>query len=323
MSASPVPHRVVADAPLRGLLFLVGAAASFSVMSTLVKLAGETLPSPMMVLARAVVTAVLSVILIRRAGVSMLGNARGLLLLRSFFGFVGLMSFFYAVTALRLADATVIHYLNPVLTAAAAALVLKERVGLGLLVALVLSVAGVVVVVAPDGLFLHREALPPLGVAAALTGAFASAGAYTTVRKLRETDDPLVIVFYFSIIAVPASLPFVIPVFVMPHGVEWLLLLGIGIATQAGQICMTRGISMVPAGPATAVGYLQVVFAAMWGILIFGEHLTATTAIGAGLIFIGLMINVIASRRQAKRTQSASHGVHPPDQGAPSAGASS
>jgi drug/metabolite transporter (DMT)-like permease len=291
-----------ADAPLRGVLLLIGAAASFSVMSALVKVAGETMPSPMMVLARAVVTAVLSVGLIRHARLSMWGNAKGLLLLRSTFGFIGLMSFFYAVTALRLADATVIHYLNPVLTAAAAAMFLRERISWALIVALILSVAGVVVVVAKDGdfsgVFNSAEALPPLGVAAALTGAFASAGAYTTVRKLRETDDPLVVVFYFSVIAVPATLPFVIPVFVMPRGIEWLLLLAIGVFTQMGQVLMTRGISVVPAGPATAVGYLQVVFAALWGIIVFGEALTPSTVAGASLIFVGLMINVAWTARR-------------------------
>ncbi len=295
------PGHVPADAPLRGALSLIGAAAAFSVMSVLVKIAGETLPSPMMVLARAIITAVLSVVLLRSGGIAMLGNARGLLMLRSAFGFIGLMTFFYAVTVLRLADATVIHYLNPVLTAAAAALVLREKVGLSLVLALLLSAAGVVVVVAPGGLFVagaDGAPLPPLGVAAALVSATASAAAYTTVRKLRETDHPLVIVFYFSIIAVPASIPFVLPVFVMPHGREWLLLLGIGIATQVGQVLMTRGIGLVPAGPATAVGYLQVVFAAGWGILIFGEALTMTTLLGAGLIFVGLMVNVVGHARQ-------------------------
>ncbi len=291
---------MAADAPLRGMLSLIGAAAAFSVMSLLVKIAGETMASPMMVLARAVVTAVLSVVLIRRAGLSMWGNAKGLLLLRSAFGFTGLLSFFYAVTALKLADATVIHYLNPVLTALAAALFLRERVSVALGIALVLSVAGVVVVVSPDGNFLQSADLPPLGVAAALTGAIASAGAYTTVRKLRETDDPLVVVFYFSIIAVPASIPFVIPVFVMPHDVEWLLLLGIGVFTQMGQVLMTRGIALVPAGPATAVGYLQVVFAAFWGLLIFDEALSTTTLIGAALIFVGLMVNVASARKRER-----------------------
>lgn len=293
---------MLADAPLRGVLLLSGAAASFSVMSALVKVAGETMPAPMMVLARAIVTAVLSVVLIRHSRLSMWGNAKGLLLLRSTFGFIALMSFFYAITALRLADATVIQYLNPVLTAAAAAMFLRERISWALVVALVLSAIGVVIAVAKDGAFsgvLHSaEVLPPLGVAAALIGAFASAGAYTTVRKLRETDDPLVVVFYFSVIAVPATIPFVVPVFVMPRGLEWLLLLGIGVFTQMGQVLMTRGISLVPAGPATAVGYLQVVFAALWGIVFFGEALTPSTVAGASLIFVGLVINVASTARR-------------------------
>lgn len=274
----------------RGIVYLLSAALFFSLMSLFVKLAGERLPSPMLVLARAIVTLVLSFALLRRAGIPPLGNHKRLLVLRAAFGFLGLVFFFYALTVLPLAEVTVIHYLNPLFTALLAALVLKERMGPALWVALLVGLAGIVLVARPSFLFGGGSPLPPLGVAAALAGSLAAAAAYTTVRQLRKTDHPLVIVFYFSLIAVPASLPLVIPVFVWPRGVEWLWLLAIGVTTQVAQVHMTRGLSLVPAGPGTAVGYVQIALAATWGALIFGERPGVHTLIGTLLVLSATLL---------------------------------
>src|SRR5690606_16685379 len=218
--------------------------------------------------------------LLRRAKVPPLGHHKPLLLLRGGLGFGGLVCFFYAVTTLPLAEVTVIHYLNPIFTAVLAALLLKERMGPLLVGALLVGLAGVARVARPSFLFGGGSSLPPLGVAAALTGSLVAAGAYTTVRQLRKTDHPLVIVFYFSLVAVPASLPLVIPVFVMPRGIEWLWLLLIGVMTQIAQVHMTRGLALVPAGPGTAVGYVQIAFAASWGALFFAERPGLFTVLG-------------------------------------------
>ncbi len=281
----------------RGIAYLLSAALFFSLMSLFVKLAGERLPSSMMVLARGVVTLVISAALVWRAGLSPLGHNKPLLLLRGLLGFVGLVCFFYAVTTLPLAEVTVIHYLNPLFTGVLAALVLKERMGRLLWLALLVGLCGVVLVARPGFLFGAGAGLPPLGLAAALAGSLAAAGAYTTVRHLRKFDHPLVIVFYFSLVAVPASLPFVLPVFVWPRGLEWLWLLSIGVTTQIAQVHMTRGLALVRAGPGTAVGYVQIAFAATWGALFFGERIALHTILGTLLVLGATLLVAFAAHR--------------------------
>ncbi len=276
----------------RGVWELVAAAALFSVMSLLVKKAGEELPSQMIVMGRAVVTLVMSYAWIRAAGLSARGNAHGWLIVRGVFGFLGLMCFFYAVTHLPLAEATVLHFLNPIFTVIIAAVVLKEGVGAVLLVGLLLGLCGTALVLQPTTTVLDHT-----GVLAALGGAIASAFAYVTVRHLRGTDDPLVVVFWFSIVAVPAAIPFVVPVFEWPTPRGWVLLAAVGVVTQLGQVCITRGLSKVEAGPATTIGYLQIAFAALWGVLVFGEPLAPTTLLGAGLVFAGTAIVALWPRR--------------------------
>lgn len=274
-----------------GVRAMALSALAFSAMTALVKLVGTRLPSQEIVLARALVALALSWALLRRAGVPPLGTRRGLLLLRGVLGFAGLSCVFYAVTRLPLAEATVIQYLHPVFTALLAAVFLRERVGAGLAVAVATSLAGVVLVARPASLFgLDARGFEPLALAAAFGGAFASACAYVVVRRLAREEHPLVIVLYFPLVTVPAALPFVVRDFVLPRGLEWAGLLGVGVLAQVGQVALTRGMQHEPAGRATALSYLQVPFAALFGLLLFGNVPDAPAVLGAALVLLGSLL---------------------------------
>jgi len=261
------------------------AALWFSAMSVLVKLAGAHLPAGELVLARGAVTLVLSVATVARARIPMWGTDRRRLALRGLFGFGGLSCFYVAITRLPLAAATILQNTAPLGTAVGAWLILGERVGRRGAIALGAGFAGVVVVAGPAGL----GALDPLGVGIALFGACCSAGAYVTVRSLAAREDPRVIVLYFPLIALPLSVPWAAAVWVTPHGIEWLYLLGLGVTTQLGQVCLTEGLRRERAGRATAVSYLQLALAVLWGLAFFGEIPAATTILGA-LIIVGAVV---------------------------------
>ncbi|MEM1029442.1 MAG: DMT family transporter [Myxococcota bacterium] len=271
------------DVP-RGAMFLVGAAFFFSLMSVQVKLAGDELPVEMLVLARGIVTLVLSFSILRLRGVSPWGHDRRRLVLRGALGTGGLVCFFTAITLLPLAEVTVIHYLNPVLTALLAARLLGERIPTRLWAAIVVSGAGILLVTRPVGLLTASEPLATWGIVAALGGALFSAGAYTTVRRLRLTDRADVIVFYFPLVAVPALFPFALRAWVWPTTRGWLLMLGIGVVTQIAQVLLTRGLALMPAGRGTAIGYVQIAFASAWGWGLFDEPMAPATILGATLI---------------------------------------
>ncbi len=278
----------------RGVLLLVGSAFGFSLMSVQVKLAGEELPVATLVLARGVVTLVLSLLWLAHRRISPFGNDRKRLLLRAGLGVGGLCCFFYAVTVLPLAEATVIHFLNPLLTAIVAAVWLGEVLDRRLILAILIALAGTVLVTRPEILFGEGRVLPLNGVLAALGGAAFSAFAYTTVRRLRLTDDPHVIVFYFPLVAVPLTLPFAIASWQAPSPRGWLLLLGLGVATQVSQVLLTKGLALVPAGRATTVGYIQILFAGLWGFLVFREALSGWSAAGAAFIIAAVLLLIRA-----------------------------
>lgn len=271
-----------------GLRYMVAAAFFFSVMSLLVKVAGQRLPTQEVVLARSSVGALLSYVALRARGVSPWGNRKGLLLVRALLGYGGLSCFFYALVHLPLADATVIQYTNPVFTALLAAAFIAERIRRRDVALVLVSLAGVVLMTRPGFLFGGlEERLDPVAASIALLGALLSAGAYVTVRRLGATEDPLVIVFYFALLSTLGSTPLTALDPVLPTAWEWLALAGIGVVTQVAQVFMTRGLALEPAGRAMAVGYMQIVFAAVWGMLFFAEFPDAWGLAGALLIVAG------------------------------------
>jgi len=278
---------------------MAGSAFFFSLMSLFVKWAGQTLPTLEVVLARGVVLTVVTWLWLRRRGLDPWGNRRDLLLLRGLLGFVALTCFYYAVIHIPLADATVIQYTNPVWTALIAALLLGERIrgieGAGIAA----GFAGVVLIARPPFLFGGAAAgLDPVDVGIALAGALFSAAAYVTVRKLGETEEPLVIVFYFALVNAVAAVPAAAPVAVWPDLTGWVLLLAVGLSTQVAQVFMTEGLKRERAGRAMSVAYLQILFAAVWGALFFEEIPDAWVVAGAVLVMGGTFLT--GTRRPAE-----------------------
>jgi len=283
----------------RGATLLVLSALAFSAMSVQVKLAGRELPVAMLVLARGVVTLVMSVTWLRLRRIRPWGSDKAGLVQRALFGTGALACYFYAVDALPLAEATVLHYLNPVFVAIIAALFLGERIDARLVAAIALGLGGTLLVARPGFLFGGSMPLPPVGVAVALGSAFLSACAYATVRRLARTEHSDVIVFYFAMFAAPIALPFALAAWVWPSPSGWLLMLGLGVATQLGQTFMTRGLALVTAARGTTIGYVQIVFAAIWGVVLFHEQLSGFTLAGAGVVVLAVLILLSSPRTAA------------------------
>lgn len=272
-------------------------ALAFSAMGALVKLAGARLSSVQITLVRGALTLALSWWAVRRAGLSPWGNDRKWLLMRGLLGFGGLHCYFFALTRLPLADATVIHLSNPLLVAIAAAIFLREPLRRADVAGIALGLTGVVLVSQPTFLFggaLGSEdagpALDPFALVVAVCGAILSASVYVVVRKLRATEHPLVIVLQFPMLTVPLTLPLAVPVWVWPTPWEWLVLLGVGAFTQVGQVKMTQALHLEPAARATAVSYVQVLFALLFGLVLFGESPSLWTLAGALSIAAGTMV---------------------------------
>ncbi len=259
----------------------------FSLMAALAKLAGRSVPLFEIVFARSIVVAVLSGGKLLHDGRGFRGREPRILLLRGVLGFGALTCFYFAVVHLPLADATVIHFTNPVFTAFIAAAVLGEHVGLEEALLVTASLGGVFLVARPAFLF-GGGGLDPFPVLVGLCGAILSAGAYVTVRRLRG-EPPMLIVFYFAAVCTLLSFPMVAAHATLPTPAMLLVLLGVGVTTHLGQTFVTWGFRLERAGRASAVGYLQIVFAAGWGWALFHEVPDVWTGAGAVVIVVSTL----------------------------------
>ena len=269
-------------------------ALGFALMAACVKLvASQGIPLLEIVAARALVSLVISYIDVRRKGLSPWGTNRALLIARGAIGTLALICVYYAVTTLPLAEATLLQYMHPVFTALLGLLLLKEGIALSTVACIVLSIAGLVVMVDPGAFAGTSAALPWFNVSIALLGAFGSAVAYVLVRRLSPHEDASVIIFYFPLIALPLSVALLGDEFVMPNAGSLLLLLLVGIFTQIGQLGLTHAMRFETAGKAAAYSYVQVIFAVALGWAVFGEIPSLWTWIGGALIVAGALLNIV------------------------------
>ena len=283
---------------MTGPRYMLLSALSFAVMGALVKVAGaQGLPLLQIIFFRALVSAGLSMVEIRRAGVNPLGTHRGLLLARGAVGFIALVGVFYAFLTLPYAQATMLQYMHPVFTALLAYVFLMERPSRATLACILLSLLGLACLVSPYWQPVNEASLPSLALVAGLGGALGSGIAYTLVRRLAGAEHPSVIVLYFPLVCIPGALLLGWQDFIWPSASGWLVLLGVGCFTQFGQISLTKAMQLDLASRVTSLSYLQIVFAALLGWSLFGEAPTPSTLLGGALILMGALVTTLLQPR--------------------------
>jgi drug/metabolite transporter (DMT)-like permease len=299
----------------KGILYIILSGLSFLIVNFFVKVLGagphqelfpglQKYPGHELVLARSIVSFAISYYIIKKRGLSVLGNNRKWLMIRGISGMIALTIFFYSIHHLPLAIASTIQYLAPVFTVIFAMIILKERVAklqwLFILIAFCgVGIIGLNNVLAADQHQTVNFTWLSLGI---ISAAF-SGIAYTAIIKLKSTDSPINIVIYFPMISLPIMTIWCFFEFTMPNGIEWLILLVIGIFTQIAQILMTKALHEGSASLITPFQYLGAIYAALLGLFIFDEKLSWVVYAGIGLILLGVVSNaLIKGLQRVKRS---------------------
>lgn len=115
---------------------------------------------------------------------------------------------------------------------------------------------------------------------------------YVIIGKIGRDDHPVVVVNYFMVIATVTGGLLSIGNWVNPVGVEWLLLISLGVFGYFGQIFMTRAFQMASTSHVAPLKYIEVVFTVFFGFVLFGELYTFWSLLGITLIIVGLILNV-------------------------------
>ena len=286
---------------LKGIRFLIGSGLAFSLMSVCVKAIGGRIPISELVFARATISIIITRFFLYKNKINPWGYQKRLLIIRGLLGTVALFCIFKALTILPIATATVIQYIYPTFTVISAYIILKEFISRRIVYSIIIGWIGILLVSQPEFTSNSNVQETILAIIIAIFGALMTSLAYICVRKLSSREHPLVIIYYFPLVSIPLSIPFVINDFVLPTGTDWFWIIGIGIFTQIGQLFITEGLTLLPAGQATSLNYSQVIFASIWGVLIFQEAITSSVYVGGICVLISTIISISASKTtQAK-----------------------
>ena len=253
----------------------------FGCMGVFVKLGAHCFSNIELVFYRSLIGLVIMYVILRQRGGSMATPYWKSHLWRGVSGSIALLLFFYCITVLPLATAVTLNYTSPLFLTMLVMLVYKERFHLPLTIAIAMGFAGMVLLLHPT--LEHNQIIP--GLMGLVSGVFAGI-AMLNVRELGRKGEPeWRIVFYFSLIATVISaviMAFGIIHVPMLHDIPILLALG-GTATFA-QLALTRAYSTGKTLVASSLSNSAVVFATLFGILLWGEVLSINSWIGMALI---------------------------------------
>jgi drug/metabolite transporter (DMT)-like permease len=200
-------------------------------------------------------------------------------LLRGALSVVVIGGFVYAVRALSLANAYSVFLSAPLLVAALSAPLLRERLEWRNWVAILVGLAGVLIMLRPSG-----SGLASLGAVAALIGATAYALSGIAVRVLTRTDTTVSVVFWTISIMTVLTAAIAAPGWVAIEHVHFKWLLALGVLAAAGQYLLTEAFRSAPPSVVSPFEYT----ALLWGVgidrLVWHVLPSARVCLGGGIV---------------------------------------
>ena len=279
----------------KAILLMVLSTLSFSVMQLIVKLSGDGIPTMEKVFVRNLVTLFIGLFLLMARKEPFFGHSgnRLALLGRAVLGFIGVAGYFYATTNMNVADASLLHRSSPFFVILFSALFLKNKLRSFQVIALLLACGGAVLVINPS---FEVNMVPALVGALSAAGA---GGAYTIINYLKGKESNATIIFTFSLLSCLLSVAMSGGSFVVPQGIQWVMLLGIGVFAAIGQITLTQAYKMTEPGSVSIINYLGIIFSAILGFFFLGETVGTRSMLGMALIFAAALLLYFRKEKKA------------------------
>ncbi|PNV84135.1 MAG: EamA family transporter [Sulfurimonas sp.] len=282
-----------------GVKYMLFASFLFAIMGAFAKLASEHMSSLEVVFFRNIFGVIFIGYALYKTPKTSKGGKPLLLFFRGVMGFLALLAYFYNIAHIPLGDAVTYSKTAPIFTAIFAWLFLNEKLSASSWVAVFIGFGGIILIAQPSGIGFSKYDLLGIfsGVGAAL--------AYTSVRELRNYYDTRMIVLSFTLVGtiVPLllfilskyfymqELDFMMGKFVMPKGVVWFYVIGLGALGTMSQYYMTKAYGETKAGIVGAVSYTNIIFAILVGVMLGDSLPSFVTACGIVLVVAaGIMV---------------------------------
>jgi drug/metabolite transporter (DMT)-like permease len=221
-----------------------------------------------------------------------LNTKPSLVAVRAVLGSVSLVVTFLAFSLMPLADTTALLFTSSLFIPVLGVIVLKESVGPYRWAAVAVGFTGVIIMARPTG------DIYVLGIAVAMCAALLHATLQIMLRYLGRYESPETISFYFfaiGAIITAAAMPFVA---VTPTVKEIPLLLGVGLSGAAAQWLLSVAYRNAPAAVVTVFNYTSIVWAALFGWMIWNEWPLPAVIAGATIVIAS---NLLIVWRESRR----------------------
>ncbi|MGI3900466.1 MAG: DMT family transporter [Janthinobacterium lividum] len=265
----------------------------FSLQDAAVKWLVGTYPVAEILFVRSFVIVLIAFAVGRGGSVRAVAESRNKLplLLRGTLILTAWMLFYSASARMGLAEITTLYFAAPVIAVVLSALVLKEKVTAARWCAVASGFAGVVLAAGP------MAGLPPGPAVAALTAAACWGTSTVLVRWIGRTDSTLVQMLSSNAIFALGSLPPLLWLWKTAAFADVGLLVGLGLAGGLGQYLLFEGFRHAPASALAPVEYTGLIWAGLFGYLIWADVPGPGTVAGAALIVAGSLSLVWAESR--------------------------
>jgi drug/metabolite transporter (DMT)-like permease len=213
-------------------------------------------------------------------------------LARSVFLMCATMCFFWGISNIGLAEATAIMDISPVLITLGAVVFLGERIGIRRVIGIIGALIGAMIVIRPGSDVFSVYALFPLGAAICFSG-------YNIItRFVGAREDPWTSLFYTALFgAIVFST--IVPFHWQPLSVLTITLMAaLSVMATLAQWLLIKALSFGEASLLAPIGYISLIFATLWGFLLFGDLPDQWTVIGA-LVIVASGVYVWSRERKA------------------------
>jgi drug/metabolite transporter (DMT)-like permease len=264
----------------KAILLFVTAITLLATMDMIVKLASSSLSTPQIVWGRYVSQTLAILLIAGPAAVLACIRSKAIALhtTRALFLFVANFAFMAALRYMPLVDANFVGFAAPLLLTALTYPVLGERVSLNRWMAVVAGFVGVLIVLRPGTSTFQWAALLPL------TMAICSAAYHVSTPIVARVEDPALSIYFLSIIGAIAMTAVMPWFWTQPDVLGWGMMTVIGVLGTVGHILIVRAFAHAPASMLAPIFYVHLIWAAVYGWLIFGDLPSVVTGIGGAVI---------------------------------------
>lgn len=231
------------------------------------------------------------------------------LLLRCASGTLSLCTVYVAYRLMPLADASTIQFSSPVFVAIFGYFILKERLTILQGIAGIVTLAGVVIIAQPEFIFgpqdetIYDHRL--WGTLLAVVSSLASAFSMISLRKLKSTPVPVIVMWFAAMsIVVGLIILVILGELVLPTGWNtWGLLVAVGVCGVADQYFVSMALKYEKAGPVSVTRTSTVVMTFIWEAVILGQSIETLSIIGASVITACVLVLAMDKwRRESPKT---------------------